>query len=132
MHYDEFLRQVHHRARLTSRKEAEQVVAATMRTLGERLPSHLADQLAQQLPLGLAIHLQHAKAGRRFSLDGFYQRVASRESKGLPEAIHHTRVVMALLNQLAPAQMAQVEAKLPIEFAPLFASGGQRQLSWPS
>ena len=50
MKHDEFIGQVQHRARLSSRGEAERATRATLETLAERLAGGEEQDLAAQLP----------------------------------------------------------------------------------
>ncbi len=96
MKHDEFIGQVQHRARLSSRGQAERATRATLEMLAERLTAAEAYDLAAQLPSGLAEHLRHERPqrGERFFLDAFFQRVAERESVDVPKAVDHARAVM--------------------------------------
>ena len=58
MKHDEFIGQVQHRARLSSRGAAERATRATLEPLAERLAGGEADDLAAQLPLELGEHLR--------------------------------------------------------------------------
>jgi uncharacterized protein (DUF2267 family) len=51
MTYDEFIGQVHHRARLGTTGDAVRATRATLEVLGERLFGGEAKDLAAQLPL---------------------------------------------------------------------------------
>lgn len=123
MKHDEFIGQVQHRARLSSRGEAERATRATLETLAERLAGGEATDLASQLPLELAEHLRSAWSGRgeRFSLDEFFQRVSRREGVDLPKAVYHARAVMEVLSEaVSTGEMDDVRAQLPAEFDRLF------------
>lgn len=50
MDHDEFIGQVQHRARLSSRGDAQTAVRATLETLAERLAGGEPSDLAAQLP----------------------------------------------------------------------------------
>ena len=68
MKHDEFIGQVQHRARLSSRGEAERATRATLETLAERLSGGEAKDLASQLPSEIGEHLRGAwsSIGDRF------------------------------------------------------------------
>lgn len=126
MKHDEFIGQVQHRARLSSRGEAERATRATLETLAERLAGGEADDLAAQLPPEIAHHLKSACAGmgERFSLHEFFQRVAQREGVDVAKATYHARAVMEVLNEaVSTGEMDDVRAQLPAEFAKLFEAG---------
>jgi uncharacterized protein (DUF2267 family) len=58
MKHDECIGQGQHRARLSSRGEAERATRATLETLAERLVGGEAKDLAAQLPPEIGEHLQ--------------------------------------------------------------------------
>lgn len=126
MKHDEFIGQVQHRARLSSRGDAEVATRATLETLAERLAGGEADDLASQLPRGIAQYLRTGLAGegQRFSVEELFQRVSQREGVNLPKAIYHARAVIAVLYEaVSPGEMADVRAQLPAEFVRLFEPG---------
>jgi uncharacterized protein (DUF2267 family) len=113
MKHDEFIGQVQHRARLSSRGDAQMTTRATLETLAERLAGDEADDLASQLPRGIAEYLRTGLAGEgeRFSVEEFFQRVSRREGVDLPKAIYHARAVIAVLYEaVSQGEMADVRA----------------------
>jgi uncharacterized protein (DUF2267 family) len=130
MKHDEFIGQVQHRARVSSRGDAEIATRATLETLAERLAGGEADDLASQLPRGIAEHLRSrlARQNERFSVEEFFQRVSRREGVDLPKAIYHARAVIAVLYEaVSPGEMADVHAQLPAEFVRLFEPGREEE-----
>lgn len=130
MKHDEFIGQVQHRARLSSRGDAEIAARATLETLAERLAGGEANDLASQLPRGLAEYLRTGLAGEgvHFSMEEFFHRVSEREGVDLPKAIYHARAVVAVLYEaVSPGEMADVRAQLPAEFSRLFESVGEEE-----
>src|SRR5260370_42086954 len=126
MKHDEFIGQVQHRARLSSRGAAERATRATLETLAERLAGGEAKDLAAQLPLEIAEHLrgQWSALGERFSLDEFFRRVSLREGVDLSDAVFHARAVIEVLSEaVSRGEMDDVRAQLPTEFDRLFESG---------
>jgi uncharacterized protein (DUF2267 family) len=126
MKHDEFIGKVQHQARLSSRGDAERATWATLQTLGERLAggevkdfaSQLSPQLAQYALSGLA------GMGERFSLDEFFARVSDREGVELPQAIHHARAVISVLEEaISKGEMNDIRSQLPHEFNRLFEAG---------
>lgn len=131
MKHDEFIGQVQHRARLSSRGEAEIATRATLETLAERLMGGEANNLAAQLPRGIAEYLRREQfvKGQRFSLDEFFHRVSRREGVDVPKAVYHARVVLEVLHEaVSKGEMATVHAQLPAEFNHLFEAGSQGHL----
>ena len=130
MKHDEFIGQVQHHARLSSRGDAEIATRATLETLAERLAGGEADDLASQLPRGIAEYLRTGLAGvgERFSVEEFFQLVSEREGVDLPKAIYHARAVIAVLYEaVSPGEMADVRAQLPAEFGRLFEPGREEE-----
>jgi uncharacterized protein (DUF2267 family) len=121
--YDEFLGHVRHRARLSSRAEAERATRATLETLAERLVGGEVHDLAAQLPQELAHYLQPPDAGigAKLTLDEFFELVSEREGVGLPDAMFHARVVIGVLTEaVSIGEIEDVRVQLPAHFAQLF------------
>ena len=119
MKHDEFVGEIQHRAHLASRGAAEAAIRATLETLGERIPRGTAEHLAAQLPPEIGHHLR-GHLFERFSLQGFYQRVAGREPADEPEAIFHARIVLTLIAEIvSPGVMVKVRRELPESYQPL-------------
>jgi uncharacterized protein (DUF2267 family) len=128
MKHDEFIGQVQHHARLSSRGEAERATRATLETLAERLAGGEAKDLASQLPQEIGEHLRRewSGMGERFSLHEFFQRVSKREGVDLPDAIYHARAVIEVVSEaVSKGEMDDVRAQLPAEFDRLFESGSE-------
>ncbi len=131
MKHDEFIGQVQHRARLSSRGAAERATRATLEILAERLAGGEAKDLAAQLPPELAEHLRGgwSAMGERFSLEEFFRRVSQREGVDLPEAVFHARAVIEVLSEaVSQGEMDDVRAQLPAEFNRLFEAGSAGQM----
>ena len=123
MKYDEFIGQVEHRARLSSRAEAERATRATLETLAERLAGGEAHDLASQLPreLAQALQLPDAGIGAKLTLDEFFELVSAREGVDLPDAAFHARVVIGVLTEaVSQGEIKDVRVQLPASFAQLF------------
>ncbi len=128
MTYDEFIGQVQHRARLSSRAEAERATRAFLQTLGQRLvggePKHLASQLPPEI--GRYLLEPPAGAGAQFGPQDMYELVAQREAIGLPEAAHHVRAVSAVLHEaVSPGTWQNMLAQLPPDLDTLLESGSE-------
>ena len=133
MQHDEFIGQVQHRAKLASRGEAERITRATLETLGERIPEHLADNLASQLPQEIGEHLRRTitlggeGTGERFDLQEFVGRVSARAATDEPVAVYQARVVMEVVDEaVTPGMMAKLREALPADLERLteVGSGG--------
>jgi uncharacterized protein (DUF2267 family) len=129
MQFDNFMGEVQHRARLSSKGEAGRVTEAVLRTLAERLSRDEVKDLASQLPLEIAGYLFADAYSVRMSLDEFFKIVSMRGGFDLPESIYHVRVVLEVLQEaVSPGEIADIRAQLPPEWAPLFESGSQGQM----
>lgn len=129
MDYNEFVGQVHNRARLASRGEAVQAINATLETLSERLTKEQADHLAAQLPQEIGNYLRQTKNNERFDLQQFFERIAEREPADLPEAVHHARAVISVLDEaVTPGEMKDVRSQLPEEYNKLFEAGSEGEM----
>ena len=127
MQYEKFVGKVQQRARLASQGEAVRAIRATLETLAECMPKDEAEHLAAQLPQEIGNYLQRSNGRERFTLNHFFERVATREPADLPDAVHHARAVVSVLNEAITAgQFRQVRNTLPDEFNPLFESGVDR------
>ena len=135
MQHDEFIGQVQHRARLASRGEAERATRATLETLGERIPEHLADNLAAQLPIEINEHLHRTVTlggegtGERFDLPEFVNRVSARSGTDEPAALYQARVVLEVVDDaVAPGMMSKVRQALPGDLERLTEAGSSGDL----
>lgn len=124
MRFETFVGQVQHRARLSSQGEALRATRAALETLGDRISSDEADNLASQLPQEVGAYLRHQARATpgRFSLHDYYTRVADRESVDVPEAAYHARAVMSVVCEaVSPGEIDDLLAQLPGEYHPLFS-----------
>ncbi|MCH7231922.1 DUF2267 domain-containing protein [Glycomyces sp. L485] len=135
MKHDRFIGYVQDRAHLPSRGAAEGATRATLETLGERLPDHLAEKIASQLPPEIGEHLRRYMAedksgtGQHFGFDEFAYRVAQREHTDEPSAIYHSRVVLELVGRATTGSvMDKVRDALPSDLRPLVDSGSTGHL----
>lgn len=129
MKHDEFIGQVQHRARMSSRGEAERATRATLETLGERLAGGAAGNLASELPPLIGDYLRGAadmEIASDMSLDDFFHRVSERENVDLPKSIHHARAVVSVLRDaVSEGQIGKVREQFPNDWDPLFDSGSE-------
>lgn len=130
MKHDEFIGQVQHRARVSSRGEAERATRATLETLGERLAGGEPNDLASQLPMEIGRHLQQAWSGfgEPFTLGEFFWRVSQREHTDLTRATQHAKAVMEVVcAAVSEGEIDDVRAQLPAEFECLFTKESVKQ-----
>lgn len=134
MQHDEFIGEVQHRARLASRGEAERATRATLETLAERISDGAAANLAAQLPREIGEHLRRmvtvgAGTGQRFSVDDFFARVTDREGVDQPDAVHHARAVLEVVDEATTGGLtAKMREQFPAEFDRLFESGSEGRM----
>ncbi len=130
MNYDEFIGQVQHRARLSSRAHAERATRAVLETLALRLAGGEPKNLASQLPPEIGRYLLEpdAGAGKRFGPREFYDLVAMREGIDMPDAAHHVRAVASVLREaVSPGEWQNMLAQLPPDLDQLMESGSEGQ-----
>jgi uncharacterized protein (DUF2267 family) len=102
-------------------------ILATLETLGERLHGNEAADLAAQLTPAIGAYLRLGHGPETFSLAEFFARVTRREGVDSPDAVYHARVVLEVLQEAVSAgEIADVQAQLPADWAPLFAGAAGR------
>ena len=102
-------------------KDVQQTIQAILKTLSENLQPQLVRQLAATLPPGIGQNLVQTTTHKHTTLNEFFYNVAAREGTTLPRAIHHSRSVIAVLQESVPPEVLQsVWEDLPVEFSPLF------------
>ncbi|MGH2508827.1 MAG: DUF2267 domain-containing protein [Ktedonobacteraceae bacterium] len=135
MKHDEFIGQVQHRARLSSRGDAERATKATLQTLGERLSGGEAKDVASQLPPLLADYTLSGLAGmgERFTVKEFFQRVSEREGVKFPQAAFHTQAVLGVLQEaVTRGEINDIRSQLPAEYHYLFEASNQAAKQHPA
>lgn len=133
MQHDAFIGQVQNRARLDSRGAAETATRSTLETLSERIPAGLAADLAAQLPHEIGEHLRRVATapdipatGVRMSRQEFFARVAEREGKDVPKAVHDARSVMEVVGEAVQGGLTgKVRNSLDGELASVLFSGSK-------
>lgn len=129
MQYHEFMGEVQNRARLGSTAEAVRATRATLEVLGQRLFGGEADELAAQLPAEIQNYLTDGEESQAFGLDEFFERVSKNEGVDLPDAAHHARAVLSVVQDaVSHGQIKNVRAQLPEEYDPLFESGSEGEM----
>lgn len=103
MNADEFVTEVRTVAGFESGDQARDAIRATLATLRERLAGNEPNNLADQLPPGVAEPLRGEGGRDNFSLDEFYDRVAEKEGVGREEAVPHARAVGTVLQRAVTA-----------------------------
>ena len=129
MQYDEFVGKVHNQARLASSGEAVRAIQATLETLAERIAGQEAEDLAAQLPREVGKFLRGVEKAERFAVDRFFERVAAKESTDVPDAVHHARAVMAVVQEaVTTGEVEDIRAQLPDDYTPLFEAGSEGEM----
>lgn len=116
MNFDEFTGQVQHRLELPDTGRTIRAIRATLLTLGERIPEGAATDLAASLPMEINWYLTGAvhEHGQRFDWSEFVERISTIEQVDKPDAAHHARVIMDLVNEIAPpSDFQQLRDMLP-------------------
>jgi len=115
--YNEFVGEVQNRLELPELGRAVRATRAVLTTLGERLQSGEATDLAGPLPMEIDYYLEAADSGQRFDDGEFVERVADRANVEESEAAYYDRVVVGLVSELVPAgEIEQVRAQLPDDY----------------
>lgn len=122
MEHDEFIDLVHDRLS-APRDVAERAARATLETLGQRLPTGEAEDLAAQLPPPLSAFLQQAAAqDEEFPVDEFYDRVAELGDLVPEDAADQARAVLAVLDDaVSSGQVGDLVTGLPSDYSDLLA-----------
>lgn len=121
MNYEDFVGEVQHRLELSSHGEAVRATRAVLTSLGERLDSGEAADLAAPLPMEIDRYLTAAESGQQFSYDEFVDRIAERAEVEESEAAFYATAVFALVCELAAeGELADIRAQLPDSFGGLF------------
>jgi uncharacterized protein (DUF2267 family) len=122
MDYDAFITMVQRAANI-DRVTAEQVVAATLETLAERLSPGQAEAVAAELPPGLSGWLATETAAQDIDADTFVRRVAARAELDRKTAERVVPVVFqAIERTLDTDGLRRLAAQLPPDYAPLLTS----------
>ncbi|UPM42741.1 DUF2267 domain-containing protein [Halocatena salina] len=121
MDFDTFLGEVQQRAKLASQGEALRITRATLTTLGERLGSGEATDLAAPLPMEIDRFLTEAQSEQRIDYDEFVDRVADRASTDQSDANFYAQVVLDVVADTVPeSEFRDVRDQLPSEYDNLF------------
>src|SRR4051794_30804737 len=106
-----------------SRSDAERAARATLQTLGERLSSGQARDIADQLPPELGEVLANDSNAQPLDAEEFVRRFAQREDTDVVTAERHARAVFAALGRaVTPDELADMASELPKDFAQLLAN----------
>ena len=122
MQYQEFIRMVKEKSRLSIEEDAACITEATLETLGERLYRTERENLAAQLPHKLKEYIfkrQEPEPTNRghtdhYSLQEFYNRVGARSGESYYDTAQRAKAVMSVLQQAtSPGILDQVFSVLP-------------------
>ncbi|WP_129843251.1 DUF2267 domain-containing protein [Streptomyces sp. RFCAC02] len=121
MTYGEFLSKVRESGDYPD-EEAATVVEAVVRTLGERLPAHSSQHLADQLPDPVADILEGAgDGGTTWGVSEFITQVATYAGEDEETAETDTRnVFSAITERVSGGEMNKLLSQLPSGYADLF------------
>jgi uncharacterized protein (DUF2267 family) len=125
MEYERFRETVRERAGLAAEEAPEDVLAAVLVTLSERLPDDECRDLAEQLPHEVGESMTAADGSTSFGYGEFVTRVAEREERvgnadrGRVER-HAAAVVAVLLEAVTARESDDVLSYLTPDYEPLF------------
>lgn len=121
---DELISAIRKNSDLDDPDQVMRAAHATLTVLGQRLAGGEPLHLGAQLPTTFAKELATEGAGERFSLDEFYQRVASEEGTNKDDARRHARAVMAGVRSAVDRNdFDKMLAQLPGEYSDLVFTG---------
>jgi uncharacterized protein (DUF2267 family) len=134
MEHEEFVEQVQlnvlqdHALRLSDAQTVG-AIEAVLQTLAEQIDEEDRQELARTLPPALQDFWRDAGTSKSLTLDGFFQRIAERESIGVTVAGYYVSAVMATLGAaLSTEAFERLQAELPDRFNPLFQRGAADEL----
>ncbi len=129
MKYDDFMKEVQSRARLSSMEEAVRATRATLDTLSERITEGEVGNLASQLPDEVARLMTNGNHGQRFGLDEFFSKVSEKEGSRVQDAVYHARVVIEVVGDaVTGGELNNVRDQLPDEYNKLFEAGSKGEM----
>jgi uncharacterized protein (DUF2267 family) len=121
MSYERFITTVQRDAEIPG-DEAQRAACATLQTLGERISSGEARDIAERLPEELGSCLSPAGHRDTFDINEFLHRVAARAEIDEPAAQRDARAVFgALFRTVGPEEFHDMRSELPKDFDPLLA-----------
>lgn len=116
MTFDEFTGQVQHRARLSNTEDVLRATRATLTVLRERLAGGAPENLGGQLPKEIREYLSGPGGGEPFDLDEFYRRVTEVEGVDAPDAVHHARAVLSVVDEATSGMLGKEKDQLGDDF----------------
>lgn len=121
MAYDQLVEEVRFRSGFDDRDDAERVTHVVLEVLGERLDDHASELVASRLPGRFGDRIRSSVHAGDFDLQGFYDRVASREGVREGFALEHAQVVCrAIAERLDDEARQHLRKELPEPFFALF------------
>lgn len=104
MNFDEFTGEIQHRLELPGTGETVRAIRATLMTLGQRLPTGNAEDLAASLPIEIKWYMTGAvhEHGQRFDWHEFVDRVSETEEADPANAAYHARVIVDFVETQVP------------------------------
>ena len=127
MGYEEFVDRMLEVSPLDSRSRIEEIIAADLETLGERLYRTERYKLGSQLPNELKELLYKRekettpRQGEHYELQEFYNRVGARAGIKYYDAAERSKEVMHVLQQaVSPGIIEAVLDELPSDYSDLF------------
>lgn len=120
--FPEFIREVQTRAGLDTTKEALMVTDATLSVLGARTYKLLGERIGADLAPQIREYLEAPFCGANFGIEDFYRRVCIAANIDLLSARFRCAAVVSVLRDtMAPGELEEIRARLPVEYNPLFS-----------
>lgn len=128
MKYERFIGQVHHRLELADQGEAVRATRAVLTTLGERLDTETARNLANYLPMEIDRYLTEVDNGQEFPYREFLERVGDIEHRDLPDANYDAQLLIGFISDFVPEdELDALRDRLPSDFDNLFVVADRRR-----
>lgn len=121
MQYSDFIQQVKSQIDIDSDEQTEQVIEATLETLGERLSRTEQENLAAQVVNELKNMLMKRTDVHSYDLEEFYNRVSARADIGYPKAVQRSQAVVNVLSStISQGEIEDILSEIDKDFGELF------------
>ncbi len=128
MQATEFVRKIRERTGV-SEEEAPRMIAAFLRTLGERVTTDEAKDLRAQLAPELAkmLEKESGEEVKKYTADEFVKVFALRHDHGRAESSGHAKIIWDTLSEaVSSGEMDDIRSQLPDDYTRLFGPARQQ------